>query len=138
MCRQCRTNNSGLVVTRPEEVAEGLSADSQFVSWYLKNDARERSGYLIKFAIDGSIPKALSDSSSSESKVPEKARNAAQQGLAKVSATIPKDQSFDAIFLMTNDYPSRSGVVGARRKWRTRWRFSPPTPRPTSPERPWW
>jgi hypothetical protein len=81
-------------------MAEGLSADSQFVSWYLKNDARERSGYLIKFAIDGSIPKALSDSSSSESKVPEKARNAAQQGLAKVSATIPKDQSFDAIFLV--------------------------------------
>jgi hypothetical protein len=81
-------------------MAEGLSADSQFVSWYLKNDARERSGYLIKFAIDGSIQKALGDSSSSESKVPEKARNSALQGLQKVSATIPKDQSFDAIFLV--------------------------------------
>ncbi len=81
-------------------MAEGLSADSQFVSWYLKNDARERSAHLIKFAIDGSIPKGLADSSASESKVPEKARATVQQGLNKVAATLPKDQSFDAIFLV--------------------------------------
>src|SRR5215471_2611791 len=81
-------------------MAEGLSADSQFVSWYLKNDARERSSHLIKFALDSNIPKALADSSASESKVPDKARTAAQQGLTKVSATLPKDQGFDAIFLV--------------------------------------
>src|SRR5260221_4140374 len=81
-------------------MAEGLSADSQFVSWYLKNDARERSAHLIKFAIDGNIPKGLADSSASEGKVPEKARAMVQQGLAKVSGTIPKEQSFDAIFLV--------------------------------------
>ncbi|HVW24578.1 MAG TPA: MXAN_5187 family protein [Polyangiaceae bacterium] len=81
-------------------MAEGLSNDSQFVSWYLKNDARERSAHLIKFAMDSSIPKALADSSASEAKVPEKARTTALAGLNKVSATIPKDQSFDAIFLV--------------------------------------
>jgi hypothetical protein len=81
-------------------MAQGLSADSQFVSWYLKNDARERSAHLIKFAIDGNIPKALADSSASENKVPDKARTTALAGLNKVAATIPKDQSFDAIFLV--------------------------------------
>jgi len=81
-------------------MAEGLSADSQFVSWYLKNDARERSAHLIKFAIDGNIPNGLADSSASEGKIPEKARAMAQQGLSKVAATIPKEQSFDAIFLV--------------------------------------
>ncbi|HEX4334477.1 MAG TPA: MXAN_5187 family protein [Polyangiaceae bacterium] len=81
-------------------MAEGLSADSQFVSWYLKNDARERASHLIKFALDGSIPKGLSDSSASESKIPDKVRASVQAGLNKVAATIPKDQSFDAIFLV--------------------------------------
>jgi hypothetical protein len=81
-------------------MAEGLSADSQFVSWYLKNDARERSAHLIKFAIDGNIPKALADSSASENKVPDKARTTAMAGLNKVAASIPKDQSFDAVFLV--------------------------------------
>jgi len=81
-------------------MAEGLSADSQFVSWYLKNDARERSAHLIKFALDASIPKALADSSASEGKVPDKARTTALAGLNKVAGTIPKDQGFDAIFLV--------------------------------------
>jgi hypothetical protein len=81
-------------------MAEGLSADSQFVSWYLKNDARERSAHLIKFAMDGTVQKALSDSSGSESKIPEKARGSAKSGLEKVAATLPKDQGFDAIFLV--------------------------------------
>jgi len=81
-------------------MAEGLSADSQFVSWYLKNDARERAAHLIKFALDGNIPKGLADSSASESKVPDKVRASVQQGLNKVAATLPKDQSFDAIFLV--------------------------------------
>ncbi|HEX3597793.1 MAG TPA: MXAN_5187 family protein [Polyangiaceae bacterium] len=81
-------------------MAEGLSADSQFVSWYLKNDARERAAHLIKFALESSIPKGLADSSASESKVPEKARTSVQAGLNKVAGTIPKDQSFDAIFLV--------------------------------------
>src|SRR4029079_851539 len=67
-------------------LAEGLSADSQVVSWYLKNDARERAAQLIKFAIDGNIPKGLADSSASESKVPEKSREVVKQGLVKVAA----------------------------------------------------
>ncbi|MBM4362995.1 MAG: hypothetical protein FJ104_09965, partial [Deltaproteobacteria bacterium] len=79
-------------------LAEGLSADSQVVSWYMKNDARERSAHLIKFALEGSVPKGLAESSASEAKVPEKARDAVKAGLAKVAATIPKDAAFDAVF----------------------------------------
>jgi hypothetical protein len=79
-------------------MAEGLSADSQVVSWYLKNDARERSAQLIKFATDGDIPKGLADSSASEGKVPDKDRQLVAQGLAKVAASLGKDQGFDAVF----------------------------------------
>lgn len=79
-------------------MAEGLSSDSQVVSWYLKNDARERAAQLIKFATDGNIPKGLADSSAAEGKVPEKARQQVAQALAKVAATIQKDQGFDAVF----------------------------------------
>jgi hypothetical protein len=79
-------------------MAEGLSVDSQVVSWYLKNDARERSAHLIKFAIEGNIPKGLAEASASEGKVPDKARQMVQQGLAKVAASLPKDQGFDAVF----------------------------------------
>ncbi len=79
-------------------MAEGLSADSQVVSWYLKNDARERSAHLIKFALEGSIVKGLAESSASEAKVPEKSKDSVAKGLQKVVAKIPKDQSFDAVF----------------------------------------
>jgi hypothetical protein len=79
-------------------MAEGLSADSQVVSWYLKNDARERSAHLIKFALDGNIGRLLADSSASDAKVPDKSREGIQAALAKVAQTIPKDQSFDAVF----------------------------------------
>lgn len=79
-------------------MAEGLSADSQVVSWYLKNDARERSAHLIKFALEGSIAKGLAESSASEAKVPEKSRDSVSKGLEKVVASIPKEQSFDAVF----------------------------------------
>src|SRR5262245_11468049 len=70
-------------------MAEGLSIDSQVVSWYLKNDARERSAHLIKFALDGNIAKYLSDSSGAESKVPDKSREKVQEALTKVAGTIP-------------------------------------------------
>ncbi len=79
-------------------MGEGLSADSQVVSWYLKSDARDRAAHLISFALDGSIAKNLADSSASDSKVPEKAHDAVQAALAKVALTIPKDQNFDAVF----------------------------------------
>jgi hypothetical protein len=81
-----------------KQMKESLSSDTQVVSWYLKNDARERSAHLIKFALESSIAKSLSESSGSDGKVPERSRSAAKEGLTKVAATIPKDQSFDAVF----------------------------------------
>jgi hypothetical protein len=79
-------------------MAEGLSSDSQVVSWYLKNDARERSAHLIKFAVENSIGKGLSESNGNDAKVPDKVRASVLNGLTKVAATIPKDQAFDAVF----------------------------------------
>jgi hypothetical protein len=81
-------------------MAEGLSSDSQVVSWYLKNDARERSAHLIKFAVDGNIGKGLSEASGNDSKVTDAARTKVLNGLTKVAATIPKDQAFDAVFVV--------------------------------------
>ncbi|HVU04567.1 MAG TPA: MXAN_5187 family protein [Polyangiaceae bacterium] len=79
-------------------MAEGLSSDSQVVSWYLKNDARERSAHLISFTLEASIPKGLADASATEGKLTDKIRQSVQEGLTKVAAKIPKDQAFDAVF----------------------------------------
>src|SRR5690606_16267742 len=77
---------------------EGLSSDSQVVSWYLKNDARERSAQLIKFALNQDLAKQLSKSTSSEGKIPAEVRETALKALQKVNAEIPEEDAFDAIF----------------------------------------
>ncbi|RYZ05029.1 MAG: hypothetical protein EOO73_21820 [Myxococcales bacterium] len=79
-------------------MGEALSSDSQVVNWYLSNDARQRSAQLISFGIDQDIAKSLAKSSDNEQKVPEEAREKALAGLKKVSAGIPADQAFDAVF----------------------------------------
>ena len=81
-----------------KDMAEGLHSDSQVVSWYLKNDARERSAHLIKFTLEKSIASHLAKSSASEGSVPKKSRDKVLEGLQKVAQTIPKDQAFDAVF----------------------------------------
>lgn len=77
---------------------EGLSADSQVVSWYLRDDARTRSSHLIKFALDQSISKNLAEASKSETKLKSSLRDSVTDALKRVSATIPKEQAFDAVF----------------------------------------
>ena len=79
-------------------MGQGLSADSQVVSWYLKDDARAREAQLIKFALDPDIAKYLAKSSDDEKKVPSDARDKVQAALRKVNEKIPKDESFDAVF----------------------------------------
>ena len=37
-------------------LGESLSSDSQFVSWYLKDDARQRSARLVQFALFPDVP----------------------------------------------------------------------------------
>lgn len=79
-------------------LGEALSSDSQFVSWYLKDDARQRSARLIQFALDPVVARTLQRSSESESKVPADARDRMLAALKKVNARIPKDAAFDAVF----------------------------------------
>jgi hypothetical protein len=43
-----------------KDVAEGLQSDAQVVSWYLKNDARERSAQLIMLSLDETFSNYLS------------------------------------------------------------------------------
>jgi hypothetical protein len=77
---------------------EGLSADSQVVWSYLKDDSRTRSGQLVKFALDEEVAKGLQAANKSETKLDDKHREAVTKALAKVNASIDPAQAFDAIF----------------------------------------
>src|SRR6187402_1457578 len=79
-------------------MGEALSSDSQVVAWYLRDDARQRSGRLIQFGVDPDIAKYLQKSTDSEAKVPEEAREKLLSALKKVNGSIPKDEQFDAVF----------------------------------------
>jgi hypothetical protein len=79
-------------------MGEALSSDSQVVTWYLSNDARQRSAQLISFGIDADIAKSLAKSSENDNKVPDDAREKVLAALKKVNAGIPADQAFDAVF----------------------------------------
>ncbi len=79
-------------------MGEALSSDSQVVGWYLRDDARQRSGRLIQFGVDPDIAKYLQKSTDSESKVPDEAKDKVLAALKKVNNSIPKDDQFDAVF----------------------------------------
>ncbi|HTQ06033.1 MAG TPA: MXAN_5187 family protein [Polyangiaceae bacterium] len=78
--------------------AEGLSSDAQVVSWYLRDDARQRSAQLIPFALEPDVAKYLQKSNDSDAKVPEDARGKLTQALNRVNAQIPKGLGFDSVF----------------------------------------
>src|SRR5688572_12983106 len=77
---------------------EGLSSDSQVVSWYLKDDARQRTAQLIQFALNQDISKYLQESSDSEAKVPQKSRDKVRAALDSVNKKVAQEISFDAVF----------------------------------------
>lgn len=90
-------------------LGEGLSADSQVVSAVLKDDARTRAAHLIKFAVDGTIAKALNQASQSTGKIDPGHRDTIEKALKKISQDIPPDQAFDAVFAV-----DRGGrIIGA-------------------------
>jgi hypothetical protein len=78
--------------------AEGLSSDAQVVSWYLRDDARQRSAQLIPFALESDVGKYLQKSNDAENKVPDDARAKLTAALTRVSAQIPKELGFDSVF----------------------------------------
>jgi hypothetical protein len=79
-------------------LGESLSSDSQFVSWYLKDDARQRSARLVQFALYPDVPRYLQKSNDSDSKVPQEARDKLLAALKKVNSQIPANEAFDAVF----------------------------------------
>jgi hypothetical protein len=83
--------------TSSKVLGEGLSSDSQVVSWYLRSQSRERSAQLIKFALSPEVSQALQKSSKSEN-IPKEARESASAALTKLEAGVPPEFSFDAVF----------------------------------------
>ena len=79
-------------------MAERLSSDTQVVSWYLKEDARERAAQLIQFAVNSDLARALQKSNESESKVPPQSQEKVRAALKSISEKIPPEMGFDAIF----------------------------------------
>ncbi len=79
-------------------LGEALSSDSQVVSWYLKDDARQRSAQLIQFALFPDVARYLQKSNDSEAKVPSEAREKLAAALKKVNAQMPAGEAFDAVF----------------------------------------
>ena len=80
-------------------MGEGLSADGQVVSWYLKDDARQRSAQLIKFALNQDIAKYLAKSSESEgAHPPSEAKEKVGAALRAVNDKIDEEFRFDAVF----------------------------------------
>ncbi len=77
---------------------EGLSADSQVVASYLKDDSRMRSGQLVKFALDPDVSRTLQSASQSETKLKEEYRDKVTAALKKINQTVDPDEAFDAIF----------------------------------------
>lgn len=90
--------------------AEGLSADSRVVSWYLKNSAREAAAQLIRFAGNDAVARSLSGASRAEraDDIDAGTRRQLKSTLAKIAQELPKDEAFDAVFAV-----SQSGEVVA-------------------------
>lgn len=83
--------------TSSKVLGEGLSSDSQVVSWYLRSQSRERSAQLIKFSLSPEVSQALQKSSRSET-IPKEARESASAALTKLQAQVSPEFSFDAVF----------------------------------------
>jgi hypothetical protein len=90
--------------------AEGLSADSRVVSWYLKNSAREAAAQLIRFAGNDGVARSLSGTSRAEraDDIDAGTRRQLKGTLTKIAQELPKDEAFDAVFAV-----SQSGEVVA-------------------------
>lgn len=81
-------------------MAERLSSDSQVVSWYLKEDSRERAAQLIQFAVNSELARALQKSNESEAKVPPQSAEKVHKELRTILEKIPPEFSFDAVFVV--------------------------------------
>ena len=106
-------------------LAEGLSSDSQVVSWYIRNASRERSGQLITFALNPKLAKALAESSAKQDSVPRKARDAATSEVQKLAAKVPAEFGFDAATAVAT-VPATNVAVLARMARAARRRMAVP------------
>src|SRR5262245_41801865 len=78
-------------------MAEALRADSLAVSWYLKDDMRNRSSALIPIALSPDVRTGLAKVSP-EAKIPHEARDKTQAALRKLANDVPTDYRFDQLW----------------------------------------
>ena len=83
--------------TGQRAMAEALSADSSAVSWYLKDDARNRSSALIPIALNPDIRNGLAKTTP-EAKPNRESRDKVLAALRKLGEDVPADVKFDALW----------------------------------------
>jgi len=76
---------------------ESLAADSSAVTWYLKDDARNRSTALIKIALSPELRTPLAKATP-EAKPSREVREAARVALRKLEADVPAELKFDSLW----------------------------------------
>ncbi len=76
---------------------ESLAADSSAVTWYLKDDARNRSSALIKIALSRELAAQLAKVTA-EAKPNRESREASRVALRKLEADVPAELKFDSLW----------------------------------------
>jgi hypothetical protein len=95
--------------------SEGLSGDSQIVSWYLKQSAREGAAQLIRFSANDTVARALASTSRTGTASADTRRQVSDR-LKRILGEIPDGQRFDAVFAVaqTGEVVGQVGFDQAR------------------------
>lgn len=94
--------------TGQRSMAESLSSDSSAVSWYLKDDIRNRSSALIGMALNPEIRAGLSKATG-EAKLSREAKEKTVTALKKLADEVPAELKFSALWAVDGN----GRVVGA-------------------------
>jgi hypothetical protein len=83
-------------------LTESLQADSSAVSWYMKDDARNRASALLPVSLDPDLRDGLSKASDAD-EVKKEDRAKVKKALTKVVGEIPEELKFTAVWAVDAD-----------------------------------
>jgi hypothetical protein len=78
-------------------MTKALTADSSTVSWYLRDDARQRASALIPLILSPEIRDGLAKASG-DAKIDRDTRSRVKTALSKLAGEVPADLKFDAVW----------------------------------------
>ena len=78
-------------------MSDALTADSSAVSWYLRDDARQRASALIPMTLSREIGDGLAKASG-DAKIDRDTRAKVKSALSKLAGEVPADLKFDAVW----------------------------------------